>query len=380
MTHRPRRHEAGLRIHPEAANHTYVGDRADEIMLQARRIIITRALFLGDFLVATPAMRALRRALPQAEITWVGLPWMEELWRRYDTIDRFLVFPGDPDGEPTPEWDQFAESAHAYGYDLAIQWHWISLPTFVRSLGARLAAGFCEGRGSEYLDIPVLFRHTHEILRLLEVVERLKLPIFGTQMEFPLLPEDKAAAEALLPGRIRSSPLVVLHAGSRFPERSWSPASFARVTDYLAQYHGATVVQVGTGSDRQLGNEVLRHACYPPMDLIGKTSLGTLGAIIASADLFVGNDTGPAHLATALGTPSILIFRRCSVSEWAPLDRTLHRPLFSTVPCPACDGNWCQQGGHLCLDAVSTVEVIKEAEDLLAAGRPDSGDELQPSQ
>ena len=104
-----------------------------------------------------------------------------------------------------------------------------------------------------------------------------------------------------------------------------------------------------------------------PVNLAGKTSLGGLAAIIDSLDLFISNDTGPAHIANALGTPSITIFGPADYRRWAPLNQSLHRIVRHPVACSPC-GFWDCPIDHRCLRKVSPESVLKAAGDLLAKG------------
>jgi ADP-heptose:LPS heptosyltransferase len=328
-----------------------------------RRVLIVRALFLGDLIVATPALRALRRAWPLTEITLLGRPWAAEFAVRCPYLDRFQPFPGNPDDLADAAWDAVQAWARAERFDLVLHWHGRLPPARVRLLGGRWTVGLCAGADCADLDLPVPYGAQHETLRLLSTVRALGLPADGVQPEFWLRPADLWLAEALLPPAARGRPLVVLHPGARHPERAWPPERFAAVADWWAR-QGAVVALVGGPADRSLSERVRARARAPLIDLVGRTSLGLLGALVARAVLFIGNDSGPAHLATALRTPSVVIFRRCMVAEWAPLDRRRHRPLWGAGPCAACD-RWAP-GDHTCLLALSVEEVCRAAGSLVS--------------
>lgn len=337
-----------------------------------RRILVLRALGLGDLLVAVPALRALRLAAPGAEITLVGLPWAREFVSRFRYLDQFLPFPG-MDG---PALDAFLSQVSAHGYDTLVQMHGDGRPVaeLIRRLEVPFKAGLCGGEVCHVLDLPVPYRSgQHEVLRLLAVVEALGLPSQERDLEFPVTEQDRVELSTVLGGRPVVRPLVVVHPGGRTPGRRWGAPGFARLIRRLQGHTGGTFVLVGASDDRE-AVEAVRSAAGPGIvDLACRTSLGALAALIGDADLFVGNDSGPAHLATALGTPSVVIFTRCMVPEWAPLDISVHRPVYSDAPCPEC--RTYSERPHRCLQAIGPDLVLAVALELLGRvqGSRDSG-------
>jgi ADP-heptose:LPS heptosyltransferase len=314
--------------------------------LPIRKIAVLRALFLGDLLCATPALRALRERFPAAEITLIGLPWARELVDRLSSVDRLLAFPGYggiPEVEYAPERTAaFLAEARAYGYDLAIQMHGDGGITngFVAELGARQTLGYRPGAEDPRLDMSLPYLpHEHEVLRWLRLIEKLQivnckleiaLPEFticnlqSTRIEFPLDEADYARADELLyvPS---DAPLVGLHPGSKLPSRRWPAQQFGALAEALIERYGARIVITGGASEWHIAAAVRRAMHHPALDLTGDTDLGTFAAAIARMDLLVTNDTGASHVAAASGTPSVAIFGPSRPHQWAPLDRELHR-------------------------------------------------------
>lgn len=341
-----------------------------------RRIAIFRALQLGDLLVAVPAFRSIRSGFPEAEITLIGLPWAAAFARRFHRyIDRFVEFPGYPgivEAEADPErTERFLKEQRSYGYDLAIQMHGSGVTSnrFVLALGARVTAGPYEGDRPSSLTLSMPYPADEpEVLRNLAVARLLGCPDEGTQLEYPLFDDDRAAAATLLREvSLASGPLTGLHVGARSPARRWPAEYFATVADTLVQRHGAQIVLTGGPDDEPVVRTVMERMETNAVSVAGKTTRGSLAALIAELDLFISNDTGPAHVAEAIGTPSITIFGPVDPKRWAPLDQEVHRIVRRKVACSPCP-HWECPIDHRCLRWLKPRVVLDAAADLLPAG------------
>ncbi len=402
--------------------------------LKPRRIVVMRALQLGDLLVAVPALRALRTRFPAAEITLIGLPWSRSFVQRFHQyIDRFVEFPGYP-GLPErsvdeAELERFLGQQRAYAYDIAIQMHGSGRTSnaFVQSLGAAMMVGYYPSDSQQRLvDQSSLYRAANawfalresvvenrnkengyvcekdaglmlglpypteqpEILRNLALVallgctplpvdksalctdDKSVLPVdrsslYNTDLEFPLTSEDDAEITALLPelAANQERPWIGIHPGSRSPARRWPAESFARVADVLAAQWNACIVFTGGADEVDTVREVMRHMHTPAVSLAGRTSLGALAALIARLQLFISNDTGPAHIACAVDCASITLFGPAEFSRWAPLDQTCHPALRHAVECSPC-GYWECPIDHRCLRRLTPETVLTVAERL----------------
>ncbi|HZS94579.1 MAG TPA: glycosyltransferase family 9 protein [Chloroflexota bacterium] len=341
-----------------------------------RRLAIVRALHLGDFLLAVPALRSIRAGFPNAEITYIGLPWAEPFVRRYHRyLDRFVEFPGYP-GIDEVEYDpaltkEFLERQRAYGYDLAIQMHGSGTTSLALAfdLGARLTAGYYPvtepaglAAGARYPD------EGPEVLRNLGLAWLLGCPATGAALEFPITGEDLRDARRLLhPLDAERRPWIGIHPGSRSPARRWPAESFAAVADEFARRYGAAIVITGSRDEAEVAHQVACRMDTRALVLAGETSIGGLAAVIGRLDLFVSNDTGPAHLAEAVDTPSITIFGPADPDRWAPLDTTRHAVVRRPVKCSPC-GHWVCPIDHRCLRRLEPDLVLAAADDLLRAG------------
>jgi ADP-heptose:LPS heptosyltransferase len=338
------------------------------------RIAVFRALQLGDLLCATPALRAIRAGWPDAEITLIGLPWARDFVRRYDCLDDFIEFPGFPGlPERVPQFSglpAFFAAAHARDFDLAIQLHGSGALTnpLVGMLGARRCAGFFAA-GDDCPDAETFLLWPDdgepEVRRLLALAERLGAPACGEEIELPILPDEAYACARLLqalPGGRKG--YACIHPGARLASRRWLPERFAEVADRL-HANGLAIVLTGTESEAPLVAAVAEGMRAPAIDLTGRTSLGTLAALAAAAELVVCNDTGMSHVAAAVGTPSVVVCSGADPRRWRPLDGARHRVLWHPVPCRPCGYEACPTG-HECAAGVSADAAVAEALALLA--------------
>jgi ADP-heptose:LPS heptosyltransferase len=340
------------------------------------RIVVFRALMLGDLLCAVPALRALRRGFAQASITLVGLPWAAALVERLACVDRFIEFPGHPALPEKPcdvrALPVFLAKVQSQRFDLALQLHGSGpvVNPLVATFGARHSAGFFdaaswrpENDAACYAPWP---ERGHEIERMLALTDWLGLPRDGTQLDFPLQAADREALAGLWPGGRRPPGYVCVHAGAQLPSRRWPVERFAEVANRLAAA-GRTVVLTGTVQEAELIAALSAAIEYPVINLAGRTSLWTLGALIEGAEALVCNDTGVSHVAAALGTPSVVVSAGSDVERWAPLDRARHRVLWQPMSCRPCSHAICPID-NACARAIEVAEVM-QALDALAAQR-----------
>lgn len=343
-----------------------------------RQIALLRANGLGDLVFTLPACDALRAAYPNAIITLLGAPWHAALFEeRPGPIDRIEIVPvsrGVHGDEQTPDDEDalgpfFAEMRRRR-FDLALQLHGggrYSNP-FVRRLGARLTVGM-QDSGASGLDRPLPYAYwQNEIMRYLEVVSLVGAPPVTLEPSLPVTPHDRARSLEALPETGR--PLVVVHPGASDPRRRWPAERFAAVADVLAA-RGADVAVVGAAGEHELTAKVRRHMSHPADDLGGRLTIGALVGLLSRARLFVGNDSGPLHLAGAVGTATVGIFWCGNMINGGPLTRLRHRAAVSwRIHCPICGTSIvdadCGHRPSLVADA-PLEQVVKESLDLLDA-------------
>ena len=336
------------------------------------RIAVLRGGGLGDLRFALPAVTALKQAYPGSSVTLLGTPLHESLLAEVRSpVDDVMVLPfaegvrpGTKDGEEAGTEDasaieQFFHDARARQFDLAIQLHGggrFSNPFLLR-LQARHTVGSATPDAVPLERTLPYSYYQHEPMRALEVAGLAGAP--PAALEARLQPQEKFVAQlpatlgAALPAEGAS--LLVVHPGASDPRRRWPAASFGQVARAAAD-DGCRVLVVGDRSETGLAEAVVAAAVGSGSNSVssvarnvasvaGKLGLGELAALLARADVVLANDSGPRHLAQALGTATVGIYWVGNALTSAPLGRGRHRLQLSwTTHCPVCGADVTQVG------------------------------------
>jgi ADP-heptose:LPS heptosyltransferase len=290
-------------------------------------------------------------------------------------VDELMAFPGHPGIPERPvrrsEVPAFYATARARRFDLALQMYGANPAAneVTERLGARRTAGFavpgtCHSERSCHISYPA---YEHEMRRHLTLMRHLGAEPPGDSREgealaFPLRPSDQTCAARLAMETGLRAPYALVHPGATSPSRRWPPERFAAVADALRR-RGLHVGIVGTGVERPLAHAVRQAMREPAVDLSGRTALGALAALLADASVLVGNDSGPAHLAAAVGTPSVTLFLSGDPVRWA-YESPRHRVARVQVECNPCPHLRCPID-HRCASRLRVADVLTKVDALL---------------
>lgn len=334
----------------------------------SEKIAIFRALQLGDMLCAVPALRALRRAKPEAHIALIGLPWARSFVERYaHLVDELIVFPGAigfPEQAQTDDHlERFWQAMRERRFDIAIQMHGSGgiANDIVQKMGARANAGFVQAgeapRNGIFIGWPDALP---EILRYTALINAMGIETQDSSLEIPLSNDDRAECATLMDTyALHSDRLILVHPGAQLPSRRWPADRFARVASLLAD-DGWQIAITGTAAERIFTTSIALATNARAVDLAGRTSLGGLAALVSKVRLVVCNDTGMSHVAAAMKTRSVVIALGSDAQRWAPLDHERHRVLAQYPPCRPCSFRDCPYG-HPCALNISVEQVIDAA-------------------
>jgi ADP-heptose:LPS heptosyltransferase len=314
------------------------------LVADVKKIAILNPSAIGDFVVTLPAVHALKAAYRTAHLVYIGKQWHAEFLRgRPGPIDGVAVVPPIPgvgaqaeidcDREPI---DRFLRTMQAHQFDLAFQMYGggrYSNP-FIKRFGARLTVGL-KAPDAEPLDrcIPFVYLQNNR-LRMLEVAALAGADRVRLAQELEVTAIDRKRSEAVIPES--EKPLIVLQPGASDLRRRWPAERFAAVGDALAE-RGACIAINGVEAEKGVVRQITDRMRHPAIDLCGKLSLGALCGLLGRAALLISNDTGPLHLALAIGTPCVGIYWFSNLYVAGPLVHKKHRIALSLqVQCPVC--------------------------------------------
>jgi ADP-heptose:LPS heptosyltransferase/GT2 family glycosyltransferase len=325
---------------PEPPGLLFVGRRGPPPE-RVSRILAVKLDHIGDFLTALPALRSLRRRFPAARIDLLAPAASAELARREPGIADVIVFDffhaRSGDGQKDvgePELAALRARLAPAGYDIAIDLRMQSETRRVLPYtGARLLAGYDRGNQFPFLDVALEWEgDTKLVPKRGHISERLVQLVSATEdaCRTEALPADPAPlaaaavpALAALPAEFLARPIVCVHPGVGNSVRQWPPAQYAALADLLTTEAGVSVVLIGAAEEAVIAEDVMRCAVAAPgrvESLVGRVRLTDLPDVMRACVLFVGNNSGPQHLAASLGVPVIGIHSGVvDAAEWAPL-------------------------------------------------------------
>jgi heptosyltransferase-2 len=329
-------------------------------MHEPRRILVVRLATLGDMLLATPALRALRARFPEAYIGVLTTPRSAPVLRGLDSFDEILHFDKFAFDRPRdairrgPAAVRLTSELRAGRWDTLVLLHHLTTAFGVAkyaalslACGARQRVGLDNGRGRWFLTAGAEdrgFGWRHEVDYALDVVRLLGAEHPGPgrpRPELVVAPDDDGWAGArwaeLGLGR---AALLVPGSGAFSTARRWAPERFVAVGRALTGRYGLTpLVLSGVDADEQvLARRIAAE--IGPAARVAPPAPGpqSLGALIRRCDLVVGNDSGPLHVASAVGTPVVAIFGPSNDRAWAPYptDEPRHQVVRETLACAPC--------------------------------------------
>lgn len=355
-----------------------------------RRVLVIRLDNLGDVLVTTPAMHAIRESLPDAEITLLASEIGAQAGRLNPDLDDVIVYQA-PWMDPWSELPQDSEREQRMiaeirerRFDGAIiftSYHQSSLPgaylCYLADIPLRVAASI-DGPGSL---LTTRHKHPdrmmHEVERGLDLVGAIGMTTQERSLSLQVPEVARCEIADFLDAECpdRSGPLVVIHPGCSMPARTYAWQSFAAVAELLIQQLGATIVLTGVASERPLVDQVAARVDGSLQSSIvkaaGRLSFPVFCALIEAADVTVTNNTGPMHVSAAVQTPVVALFALTNPPEqWGPW-QVPHRQLYHDVSCRICYQRICPFE-HECLSLVTPEMVADAVDDLLrevSAGR-----------
>jgi heptosyltransferase-2 len=329
-------------------------------------ILVIQTAFLGDAVLTTPLLGALRDRFPLAHINVLATPEVADVFRQHPAVAETLIF--DKRGREKTlcaRW-RLAQSLRHSRYDLAVIPH--------RSLTSALLAwlagiprrvGFDTSQGRWLLTDRVPFRWgTHDVERNLALMQPFGAASSG--IEWDLRPDP--IAQKTIEERLRAAGvqpderLIGINAGSVWATKRWLPEGFAAVADRLSQELKVRVLFIGGAKDRPVVDSVIKQMRHPPLNWAGETSLKELIAAIARCVVFLTNDSGPMHIAVASGVPTVALFGPTTKELGFFPYGSGHTVIEKNLDCRPCGlhgAEKCPLGHFQCMRQITPDEVFK---------------------
>lgn len=329
------------------------------MMPDYRNMLFIKPSSLGDIVHAMPAFTALRRAYPMATLTWLVKQQWSELVERIEGIDRVWPVPSGMKG-----WLSQLSALRKERFDAVIDLQGLFRSAATGWLtGAPQRTGFATAReGSPWFythPVPVPSADMHAVDRYLLAAQKMGAIVTEKpEFSFRIRQSDREQVDRLLreAGLAPRAHWVAINVSARWPTKRWPIASFAAAADRI-QKEGSAVVFIGGSDERGDVTAVKALMKTPAVDLAGRTTVGLLPALLTEAALFLTNDSGPMHVAAAVGTPVVALFGPTSPVRTGPYGAN-HRVLSGQVPCSPCFSRSCRNPVYLeCLKQISVEQV-----------------------
>jgi lipopolysaccharide heptosyltransferase II len=342
---------------------------------KVKRVLVVRLRSIGDTVLSTPSLIALRRFLPDARIDILLEDWVAPVLEGFDAVDNVLTVSR---GSKKSRFAA-ARKIRRNQYDVAFNLHGGTTATFfVRVSGAPHRVGF------SHYSYKFLYNHLlsssvdfwqKEILHSAE--QQLALPGFAgvpvddrPKSRLAVTEKARNSMAEKLQSEIRNpkSKIALLHPVAATETKQWAIENFARTAEFLSA-KGFRVAAVATRKEREV-LENLKQLSTAPVLTFDDLSLPEITALASRAEIFVGNDSGIAHIAAAVNVPSVVIFGSSNVNHWRPWTDAPHEIVYEKFACRPCAGYFCGQfDAPRCILSVRTESVFEAIEKVLGKER-----------
>jgi lipopolysaccharide heptosyltransferase II len=331
-----------------------------------KRVLIVRLRSIGDTVLATPSLIALRRFLPDAQIDVLLEDWVAPVLEGFEAVDNVLTVKKDD----LKSSFQTAWKIRQNRYDAAFNFHGGTTGTFfVRASGAKYRIGY-ENYQYKFLynvcapSSAIFWQRdkVHSAEQQLALLGFTGVPVSDRPKSHLAVTEAaRISIENKLKSKIQNpkSKIALVHPATAFETKQWATENFARIIELLHE-KGFTAVAIAAPKEREV-LENLRRMVPVPIESFTDLSLPEITALAARAVIFVGNDSGIAHIAAAVNTPSVVIFGSSNINHWRPWTDAPNEIVYEEMPCQPCAGFFCKEFGEPeCIRRV-TIEMVANA-------------------
>ena len=332
-----------------------------------QRVLVIRLRSIGDTVLATPSLFALKRFLPHAQIDILVEDWVAPLLANHPDVDNVIEL--KKSGGVAARMS-IARELRSTNYDLVYNLHGGTTATLLaRATGARRRVGFATYQyaklHSELAPSASSLwgqQKTHSVEQQLALLGWTGVPVSDRpRTRLGIAPEPaESVAQQLAAAGLNERKIALLHPAAAFDTKRWATENFARVAEYLSE-RGYAPIAIAAPNESEIVQGLVNQSRAEILRL--QLSLPEVTALAARSQLFVGNDSGIAHIAAAVGTPSVVIFGSSNIAHWRPWNRAAAEVVFEEMPCQPCHGYFCEQFSQPeCILRVPVTSVIAAIE------------------
>lgn len=341
---------------------------------QHERIVVVRTDRIGDVLLSTPVLKVLRKHYPMSHIAMMVSPYTKEIVDGNPFIDEVIVLDKDGAQQGFLATVKFVAKLKKKKFDLAIILH-PTLRTHMICFLADIKERIGYDRKAPYFLTKIVPHHKqeglkHEMEYNFDLLEPLGITERASELYMPIKESSEEFVEGLLCRcGINSSKdkIIAINPAASCVSKRWPVSRFAELADRLCALYNAKIIIVADQAHSQISKDLLQMTRCKPFDLSGQLSLSQLASLFKRCVLVISNDSGPVHLAVAVGTPVISIFGRnqpgLGPKRWGPLGK-FSLVLHKKTDCLACLAHACVNN-FKCLEAIAVDEVLEQARHLL---------------
>ena len=347
-------------------------------LVQRQHILCVRLSAIGDVIHALPIASALRKAYPEAEISWMVQQKAYDLVEDNPNLDHVILVPKEKWRADFKEakWQTirqakqfFAELRAEYDFDTALDVHGLfksSLATYLS--GASRIIGPADGREGSTLfynqQVTMPEEEIHQIDRNLHLAQALGANVEEVNFDLSLPENVQQNVEHLLQDLEidQARQLVAINPFTTWQSKNWLPVRYAALADKLVAKLGCVVLFTGGPGDRDGISEILGMMEYSAYNLAGKTNLKELAELYTRVNMFIGGDTGPLHLAVAQGTQSVVLMGPTKPKTHGPYGDK-HIVIQPEVECKNCWNRVCPRENHICMERITVQTVYQTIKD-----------------
>jgi lipopolysaccharide heptosyltransferase II len=345
-------------------------------MSEPEGILLIKLCCIGDVLKTTPVLKALRERFPDARIGYLISPWAKDAILTNPHLDEIILFNAPFERNPLKVFlETLSKLRKLRKYEWAFVFHRSPKAAILaRVAGIREIVGFVDKGDNRFLTVPVKFQHdNHEIERYVHLARAMGVEVKDKVPRIYLNDSLRDRARDLLKeAGLDGKPFVAIHPGGGknpgkfMPIKRWFPDRFADLASTLTKDHGVNVLWVGGREDHDVVYEIEKKLSVKTYSLVGKTTFLELAAVLEKSSLFLGGDSGPLHIAAAVGTKTVGIYGPSDPKLIAPPNAN-HWVVREDLPCSPCyvsesahkDFSRCPIGTHECMKKITLKDVLE---------------------